>query len=586
MEFASGRSGDDGGSEDQKKSEYGVGDKQDTIVEEPPLANNQRSMVEAEPSTSSAAKKEEIDDKLDATKAEMGEVREENERLKMSLNKIMNEYRTLQMQFHDMVKEETKKNDDDNQVHQEIIEESDLVSLSLGRVPRNDEKVVKVSKPLKDEEFNQDLTLGLDCKFETSKSGSTTEALPNPSPVNSSHEVPKEEAGDETWPHTNKALKTMRDTEDEVAQQTPAKKARVCVRARCDTPTMNDGCQWRKYGQKIAKGNPCPRAYYRCTIAPSCPVQRCAEDTSILITTYEGTHNHNLPLSATAIASTTSAAASMLLSGSSTSHCGSMPSTITTANNNLHGLNFYLSDGSKPKQLYPALSSSSSHPTITLDLTSSNPTTSSSPFVRFTSTYNNNNQPRYPSSTSLSFNSSDQSNTNSWSNGILNYSTHQPYNNNRNNNVLNSLNFGRPTMENIYQSYMQRNNNNNSNPPHQGALPDTISAATKAITADPSFQSALATMLTSFIGSTQGNQSGTVGEILGQKMKWAELFPVSSSSTTLPSTSKVNGYGSSLLNKTPVSTQTTSLMFPPSSLPFSTSKTASGSPGDNSDNTN
>ncbi|KAI3931367.1 hypothetical protein MKX01_040284 [Papaver californicum] len=481
------------------------------------------------------------DDQLVSAKAEMSQVKQENERLKTTLSKVVKDYQSLQMHFFDIVQQEqTKQKSTDTTAivvlpasahHKETDEEPALISLSLGRSNSAELKKFKDEKTSSsstskdgagnhEDDLNKGLALGLGCKFEVSNNAAPTELVTNQSSENSFEELKEGEVVGEQWP-PSKILKTVRSGDDELSHQNQVKKARVSVRARCDTPTMNDGCQWRKYGQKIAKGNPCPRAYYRCTVAPACPVrkqvQRCAENMSILITTYEGTHNHPLPIAATAMASTTSAAACMLLSGSTSSRPNFGTSATTGTTGDLNGLSFNISDNSGSRPFYipnSSISSSPSYPTITLDLTappalsSSTSATAASQFSRLSSNFPTT---RY-SSTSLNFSSGSESSAlpTSWGNKYLSYGD-QPYNKNQ----LGSLNLGRQPQENFYQPYFQKNV-----PPPQQNMTESIAAATKAITSDPSFRSALAAAISSIVngGGVNGNQAG--GENVGQNLKW------------------------------------------------------------------
>ncbi|CAK9186127.1 unnamed protein product [Ilex paraguariensis] len=446
-------------------------------------------------------------DELESAKTEMGEVREENARLKKMLEQVEKDYRSLQKRFIDILQQEGNKNSinpSTNHDDQDIEEVPELVSLRLGRSPsegKKDDNTSSSSKTREDEQSKgSDLKLGLEYNFEGS-SLEPAELTSERSPENSFEES-KEAVTGETWP-PSKVLKRMRSGEDELSSQQPSvKRARVSVRARCDTPTMNDGCQWRKYGQKISKGNPCPRAYYRCTVAPTCPVrkqvQRCVEDMSILISTYEGNHNHPLPISATAMASTTSAAASMLLSGSSSTSqpgLGSSAATATTPSPNLHGLNVNLYDNSRPRPFYLPSSPSSSLPTITLDLTTSN-----SPFTHF----NMFSSSFPPTKTFHATASESQMLPTVWGtgNGYISYGSGSPP--------------SRPSQGQFYQPYVKLNNQASS----QQYLTETL---TKAITSDPSFRTVIAAAISSIVGGeseieTQGKQHG--GERFDQNLKW------------------------------------------------------------------
>ncbi|XP_021733795.1 probable WRKY transcription factor 61 [Chenopodium quinoa] len=557
---------------------------------------------------------------LESTKAEIGEVMEENQRLKQYLNQMMNDYQMLQSKFYEISQQDSKQLkamaatppppprascDDEEEEEEEEEADKDLVFLSLGRSPSLDSKKgytnSKLSSPSKlatnhsknvDMEANErSLDLGLECKF---KASSTMDHHQN---LNGTKDG-------EALKSNNVTSGGNSNGDDELVHQPPMKKARVSVRVRCDTPTMNDGCQWRKYGQKIAKGNPCPRAYYRCTVAPSCPVrkqvQRCAEDMSILITTYEGAHNHPLPVSATAMASTTSAAAYMLMSKSSTSsNLGSPPYTTTTTTpigEQLHGgLKFNILNNSEQNPFFSPNSSTFSptpiHPTVTLDLTS----------TPLSSTNNNqfnkvapNLGSRY-SSTNLTFNFSENSNNNnplySWSNGLLpSYGTQSYIKNTLNNSPLNNIGLSNNNTYNFQSNLLQKSNISHNNPPNNH---DTFAQAAKVLTSDPSFQSILTATLSSFINGNNGNaNSKIVGNYTSNShLEGGGRHTSSTNSSLFQSTSNkdTNGCVSSLSNKVPIAPNSelaqSSHMFLTSSLPFSSTKSTSSSP-DNINQTN
>ncbi|PIN25328.1 hypothetical protein CDL12_01925 [Handroanthus impetiginosus] len=404
---------------------------------------------------------------LKAAKLKMDRVREENERLKLTLSQVMKDYHSLKMQFNDIVQEDhPKKISTDSDPSDD---ESEFVSLRLGRFS-GDLKLGKKKRTSYNENKSakkgelDGLELGLDCKSCVSNS---TQVSKNLKPEKSFDESREEGNFIEEF---HKRAKASTSGCDDILLHSPLKKPRVSVRTVCNTQTMNDGCQWRKYGQKIAKGNPCPRAYYRCTVSSSCPVrkqvQRCMNDMTILTTTYEGTHNHPLPPAASTMASATSAAVAMLNCSSTASppvHGGSATSATTSPS--LLGFNFTSKNPTTNSHFPTAtISSSQSHPTVILDLTHDN---------KFSSSLFSNIH-THSSPMSLNFSSFN----NPWEGKFSTFSQPSVYNNS------------------IHASHNDHK----------------IAVATKDITCDSTFQSVLAAAITSYFGSNVDGKSSSFSQ--------------------------------------------------------------------------
>ncbi|KAK9675971.1 hypothetical protein RND81_11G045000 [Saponaria officinalis] len=113
----------------------------------------------------------------------------------------------------------------------------------------------------------------------------------------------RESGGCEDEPDAKRRNTEVRVSEQSVAaSHRTVSEPRIIVQTTSEVDLLDDGYRWRKYGQKVVKGNPYPRSYYKCTYT-GCNVrkhvERAATDPKAVVTTYEGKHNHDVPAART-----------------------------------------------------------------------------------------------------------------------------------------------------------------------------------------------------------------------------------------------------------------------------------------------
>ncbi|KAJ6686884.1 hypothetical protein OIU79_016596 [Salix purpurea] len=411
---------------------------------------------------------------LAVLQAEVERMKVENLRLKGMLNHVTSNYNALQMDLLTLMPDQNSQHDGRNKNNGILPRQlmdlglaaatgggGDTEDLSLSPSEGGGRRDRSRSSGNNAENKNEDGTV-----FEQDKKGLSGRGTDQ-----------REESPDQVWGSN----KVARFNSEKTVDQTEAtiRKARVSVRARSEDAMISDGCQWRKYGQKMAKGNPCPRAYYRCTMAAGCPVrkqvQRCAEDRTILTTTYEGNHNHPLPPAAMAMASTTSSAARMLLSGS-------MPSADGLLNSNFLARSILPCSSS-----LATISASAPFPTVTLDLTQ-NP--------------NPLQIPNQPTQFQVPFPNPPQNLADASAAALLPQIFGQAL---YNQSQFSGLQMSQDKQTDRLVPALQQGQRN--------SLADSLATATAAIKADPNFTAALAAAITSIIGGAHQNSINSTNNV-------------------------------------------------------------------------
>nr|QGQ64028.1 WRKY transcription factor 5 [Santalum album] len=208
--------------------------------------------------------------------------------------------------------------------------------------------------------------------IQPSASASSSQMEPVTTPENSSVSMgeddfdpssPLSKSGDEENEPDAKRWKGENESEGVSAMESrTVREPRIVVQTTSEIDILDDGYRWRKYGQKVVKGNPNPRSYYKCTTV-GCPVrkhvERASHDSRAVLTTYEGKHNHDVPAAR--------GSGSHTLNRPPFSSNATVPMAIRASANTQHP-NFHQSSYPKPTENFRPQPTSQSQAPFTLEM--------------------------------------------------------------------------------------------------------------------------------------------------------------------------------------------------------------------------